>query len=180
MGQVSISHKQAHFAQYITMACIVSFRVPSLRYLIHTLIPLYSITTTMVEAGVTMEDFTLLKMIGKGTYGKVLLVKKNNSDEIFAMKMLKKDYIARRNQVAHTRTERNILEKVNHPNVVKLRYAFQNQKKLYFVLEYCPGGELFFHLSRAGKFTEASAVFYCACVVVALEHLHRLNIVYRE
>lgn len=130
--------------------------------------------------GVTMEDFTLLKMIGKGSYGKVLLVKKNDSDEVFAMKMLKKEYIARRNQIEHTRTERSILEKVNHPFVVKLRYAFQNPKKLYFVLEYCPGGELFFHLSRAGKFEEPRAIFYAACVTLALEHLHRINVVYRD
>ena len=127
-----------------------------------------------------MDDFTLLKMIGKGSYGKVLLVKKNSSGELFAMKMLKKDYIARRNQIGHTRTERSILEKVSHPNIVKMRYAFQNQKKLYFVLEYCPGGELFFHLSRARKFDEVTACFYTACVVLALEHLHHLNIVYRE
>ena len=127
-----------------------------------------------------MEDFTLLKMIGKGSYGKVLLVKKNDSDEVFAMKMLKKEYIARRNQIEHTRTERSILEKVNHPFVVKLRYAFQNPKKLYFVLEYCPGGELFFHLSRAGKFEEPRAIFYAACVTLALEHLHRINVVYRD
>jgi protein-serine/threonine kinase len=135
----------------------------------------------MVEPrGVTMEDFTLLKMIGKGSYGKVLLVKKNDTEEVFAMKMLKKDYIARRNQIEHTRTERSILEKVNHPYIVKLRYAFQNPKKLYFVLEYCPGGELFFHLSRAGKFEEPRALFYAACVVLALEHLHRINVVYRD
>ena len=127
-----------------------------------------------------MEDFTLLKMIGKGSYGKVLLVKKNDTEEVFAMKMLKKDYIARRNQIEHTRTERSILEKVNHPYIVKLRYAFQNPKKLYFVLEYCPGGELFFHLSRAGKFEEPRALFYAACVVLALEHLHRINVVYRD
>lgn len=134
----------------------------------------------MVESRVTMEDFTLLKMIGKGSYGKVLLVKKNDTEEVFAMKMLKKDYIARRNQIDHTRTERSILEKVNHPYIVKLRYAFQNPKKLYFVLEYCPGGELFFHLSRAGKFEEPRAQFYAACVLLAIEHLHSQNIVYRD
>ena len=127
-----------------------------------------------------MEDFTLLKMIGKGSYGKVLLVKKNDTEELFAMKMLKKEYIARRNQIEHTRTERSILEKVNHPNIVKMRYAFQNQKKLYFVLEYCPGGELFFHLGRAGKFDEARTCFYTACIVLGIDHLHKLNIVYRE
>lgn len=134
----------------------------------------------MVDRSVSIEDFTLLSVIGKGSYGKVLLVRKNNTGEMLAMKMLRKDFIARRNQIEHTRTERNVLERVNHPYIVKLKYAFQNPKKLYFVLEYCPGGELFFHLSRAQRFDEPRAVFYAACIVLALEHLHSLNIVYRE
>lgn len=134
----------------------------------------------MVDRTVSMEHFTLLSVIGKGSYGKVLLVRKNDTGELLAMKMLKKDYIASRNQIEHTRTERNVLEKVNHPYIVKLKYAFQNPKKLYFVLEYCPGGELFFHLSRAQRFDESRASFYAACIVLALEHLHQLDIVYRE
>ncbi|CAG9319031.1 unnamed protein product [Blepharisma stoltei] len=134
----------------------------------------------MADRSVSMENFTLLSCIGKGSYGKVLLVRKKDTGELLAMKMLKKDYIASRNQIEHTRTERNVLEKVNHPYIVKLKYAFQNPKKLYFVLEYCPGGELFFHLSRAQRFDEARACFYASCIVLALEHLHRLNIVYRD
>ena len=134
----------------------------------------------MDPRSVSIDDFTLLKVIGKGSYGKVLLVRKNDTGELLAMKMLRKDHIARRNQIEHTRTERNVLEKVNHPYIVKLRYAFQNPKKLYFVLEYCPGGELFFHLARAGRFEEPRACFYSACIVLALEHLHKMNVVYRE
>ncbi|CAG9328872.1 unnamed protein product [Blepharisma stoltei] len=134
----------------------------------------------MVDHSVSIEDFTLLSVIGKGSYGKVLLVRKNNTGEMLAMKMLRKDFIARRNQIEHTRTERSVLERVNHPYIVKLKYAFQSPKKLYFVLEYCPGGELFFHLSRAQRFDEPRATFYAACMVLAIEHLHSLNIVYRD
>mmetsp|Transcript_15409 Transcript_15409/g.22369 ORF Transcript_15409/g.22369 Transcript_15409/m.22369 type:complete len:344 (+) Transcript_15409:37-1068(+) len=134
----------------------------------------------MVDRSVSIDDFTLLSVIGKGSYGKVLLVRKNNTGELLAMKMLRKDYIARRNQIEHTRTERSVLEKVHHPYIVRLKYAFQNSKKLYFVLEYCPGGELFFHLSRSQRFDEPRAKFYAACMILALEHLHKLNIVYRD
>mmetsp|Transcript_6588 Transcript_6588/g.11585 ORF Transcript_6588/g.11585 Transcript_6588/m.11585 type:complete len:343 (-) Transcript_6588:39-1067(-) len=134
----------------------------------------------MATAKVSMNDFTLLKVIGKGSYGKVLLVRKKDTGEILAMKILRKDFIAKRNQIQHTRTERSVLERVKHPFIVQLKYAFQNATKLYFVLEYCPGGELFFHLSRTGRFDEARVCFYSACVVLAIEHLHELNVVYRD
>jgi len=127
-----------------------------------------------------MDDFNLIKVIGKGSYGKVLLVRKLDTQEVLAMKILRKDFIASRNQIQHTRTERSVLERVNHPFIVQLRYAFQNKQKLYFCLEYCPGGELFFHLSRASRFDEARACFYTACVVLAMQHLHEQNIIYRD
>jgi protein-serine/threonine kinase len=134
----------------------------------------------MVESRVSIDDFNLLSVIGKGSYGKVMLVKKKDTQELLAIKMLKKDYIERRNQVLHTKTERSVLERVNHPFIVKMKYAFRNTKKLYFVLEFCPGGELFYHLSREGRFDESRAKFYASCIVLAIEHLHSLNIVYRE
>merc|ERR1711988_1203367 len=88
--------------------------------------------------------------------------------------------VIKRNQVEHTKTERNVLEAVSHPFIVTLHYAFQTPKKLYFVLEYCPGGELFFHLSRAGRFSEGRCRFYASEILLAIEYLHRLNIIYRD
>jgi serum/glucocorticoid-regulated kinase 2 len=134
----------------------------------------------MVESKVSIDDFTLLSVVGEGAYGRVMQVRKKDTGEMLAIKMLRKDYIQRRNQILHTKTERNVLARVNHPFIVKLKYAFHNPKKLYFVLEYCPGGELFFHLSRTGRFDEPRARFYTACLVLAIEHLHEMNIVYRE
>lgn len=96
----------------------------------------------------------LLSVIGTGSYGKVLLVKKKDSGRLYAMKILKKQQIRKQKQIEHTMTERKILEKINNPFVVKLRYAFQNEKKLFFVLDYCPGGELFFYISSIGRFKE--------------------------
>jgi serine/threonine protein kinase len=128
----------------------------------------------------SIDDFTLMKVIGKGSYGKVMLVSKNESDEIYAIKVLRKDHLIKRNQVVHTKTERFVLETLDHPFIIKLHYAFQNPKKLYFVLEYCPGGEVFFHLQNAGRFDEGVACFYASQIALALGHLHSNNIVYRE
>lgn len=134
----------------------------------------------MVDSKLGIDDFNLLSVVGEGSYGKVMLVRKKDTNELLAIKMLKKDYIERRNQVLHTKTERNVLARVNHPFIVKLKYAFQNPKKLYFVLEFCAGGELFYHLSKEGRFDEPKARFYAACIVLAIEHLHEKDIVYRE
>ncbi len=128
----------------------------------------------------TIDDFTVIKVIGKGSYGKVLLVKKNDDNCILAMKVLKKKYMIKRNQVEHTKTERSILELVKHPFIIHLKYAFQTQVKLYFVFDYCPGGELFFHIQKVERFNEEAAKFYAAQIVLALEHLHKLNVIYRE
>lgn len=129
---------------------------------------------------ISVDDFQILKVIGRGSYGKVLLVKKNDSDEILAMKILKKKEMSIRNQVLHIKTERKIMEVISHPFTIKLKYAFQNKQKLYLLSEFCQGGELFFHLQRIVRFNEEAAKFYCAQVILALEHLHSNNIIYRE
>ncbi|GAB9473062.1 Agc protein kinase, partial [Globisporangium polare] len=129
---------------------------------------------------VCLEDFTLIRVIGKGSFGKVTLVRKKTNSKIFAMKILSKAHLLKRKQVEHTKTERRVLSVASHPFIVGLHYAFQTQAKLYFVLDYCPGGELFFHLSRMGKFDETMSRFYAAELVVALEHLHSLGVVYRD
>jgi protein-serine/threonine kinase len=96
------------------------------------------------------------------------------------MKMVRKDNVMKRNQVEHTKTERSVLESVSHPFIVNLHYAFQTPKKLYMVLEYCAGGELFFHLSRAGRFSEGRCKFYASEILLGLEYLHSLSIIYRD
>merc|ERR1719408_1067569 len=135
----------------------------------------------MSKAPPCLDDFELCKVLGKGSYGKVMLVKhKNAGNQLFAMKMLRKDHVVKRNQVEHTRSERNVLESVNHPFIVSLHYAFQTPKKLYVVLEYCAGGELFFHLSQAGRFSQGRCRFYACEICLALAYLHSLNIIYRD
>jgi len=109
-----------------------------------------------------------------------MLVRKKDSNEIFAMKILKKEMLERRNQRFHTKTERAVLAKMKTPFVVQLHYAFQTPGKLYLVMEYLPGGELFFHLRRARRFDEARTVFYAAEITLALEYLHKNDIIYRD
>ena len=128
----------------------------------------------------SIKDFRLIKVIGVGSYGKVMLVRKQDSNREYALKVLRKDFIAKNNQIEHTKTERVVLEKINHPFIVKLRYAFQNSKKLYFVIDYCPGGELFFHLQRCLRFDEDLTKFYTAQLILAIEELHKYNIIYRD
>eukprot|EP01016_Furgasonia_blochmanni_P023787 TRINITY_DN2562_c0_g1_i2.p1 TRINITY_DN2562_c0_g1~~TRINITY_DN2562_c0_g1_i2.p1 ORF type:complete len:438 (-),score=141.84 TRINITY_DN2562_c0_g1_i2:293-1522(-) len=129
---------------------------------------------------VNLDHFVLLTVIGKGSYAKVVLVRKKDTGEVHAMKVLKKDHIQKKKQIDHIQTERNVLVGINHPFVVRLHYAFQNERKLFFVLEYCPGGELFNLLQRKKVFHEDQAKFYAAQMVLAIEHLHSKDIVYRD
>ncbi|ESN95566.1 hypothetical protein HELRODRAFT_193541 [Helobdella robusta] len=130
------------------------------------------------------EDFKLLKLLGKGGYGKVFLVRKTegeNTGELFAMKVLKKATIVRNaKDTAHTKAERSILEAVKHPFIVDLIYAFQTGRKLYLILEYLCGGELFMQLEKEGIFLEDTASFYLAEITLAIEHLHKHGIIYRD
>jgi serum/glucocorticoid-regulated kinase 2 len=129
---------------------------------------------------VTKDDFELLTVIGKGSFGKVMQVRKKDDGKIYAMKVLRKDTIVARKQVAHTKAEKNILMRIQHPFIVNLNYAFQTKDKLYMILDYINGGELFFHLKKEGRFTESRVKLYAAEIVCALAHLHSLDIVYRD
>jgi serine/threonine-protein kinase Psk1 len=131
----------------------------------------------------TAADFEPLSCLGKGTYGTVLLVKQRETGRLYAQKQFRKASLTvRKKLVEQTKTERAILESVNrHPFVVKLFYAFQDQEKLYLILEYAQGGELFHHLALERMFTEEVASFYMAEMILALEHLHRnLGVIYRD
>ncbi|XP_041348214.1 ribosomal protein S6 kinase beta-1-like isoform X2 [Gigantopelta aegis] len=147
----------------------------------------FEITEHTVNPGnlkIGPSDFELLKVLGKGGYGKVFQVRKiagQDNGQIFAMKVLKKATIARNaKDTAHTKAERNILECVKHPFIVDLIYAFQTGGKLYLILEYLPGGELFMQLEREGIFMEDTACFYLAEITLAIEHLHAEGIIYRD
>lgn len=129
------------------------------------------------------SDFEPLRCLGKGTYGTVLLVKHVSTGKLYAQKQFKKaSLVVRKQLVDQTKTERVILESINrHPFVVKLYYAFQDHEKLYLILEYAQGGELFTRMLTERMLSEESAAFYMAEMVLALEHLHvNVGVVYRD
>lgn len=107
-------------------------------------------------------------------------MKEIKTGEMFALKVLRKDNIIKRNQVEHTKTERSVLGYVRHPFIVSMNMAFQSKDKLYFVLDYCAGGELFFHLGRLGKFPEYQSRFYASEITLAISYVHSLDIIYRD
>ncbi|KDN49588.1 kinase-like protein [Tilletiaria anomala UBC 951] len=129
----------------------------------------------------TPADFEYMKLIGRGTFGRVFQVRKKDTKRIYAMKVLSKREIAIKKEVTHTMGERKILEKsLDCPFLVGLKFSFQSDTELFFVTDYKSGGELFWHLQREGRFTEERARFYIAELVLALEHLHKYDIVYRD
>ncbi|XP_057595524.1 ribosomal protein S6 kinase alpha-2 isoform X2 [Hippopotamus amphibius kiboko] len=138
-----------------------------------------------VKAGFEKADpsqFELLKVLGQGSYGKVFLVRKvkgSDSGQLYAMKVLKKATLKVRDRV-RSKMERDILAEVNHPFIVKLHYAFQTEGKLYLILDFLRGGDLFTRLSKEVMFTEEDVKFYLAELALALDHLHGLGIIYRD
>ncbi|KAJ5155429.1 Serine/threonine-protein kinase psk1 [Penicillium capsulatum] len=131
----------------------------------------------------TAEDFEPLLCLGKGSFGTVLLVRHAVTGKLYAQKQFRKASITvHKKLVEQTKTERMVLESVNrHPFVVKLFYAFQDHEKLYLILEYAQGGELFTHLAMERMFEEDAAAFYMAEMVLALEHLHQnVGVLYRD
>ena len=129
------------------------------------------------------EDFEPLSCLGKGSYGTVFLVRQKKTGRLYAQKQFKKASLkVHKHLIEQAKTERDILESINsHPFVVKLYYAFQDHAKLYLILEYAQGGELFTYLKHEKMFPEDKACFYMAEMVLALEHLHHtVGVVYRD
>ncbi|OMJ66641.1 hypothetical protein SteCoe_36448 [Stentor coeruleus] len=129
---------------------------------------------------VTLNDFNMLKVLGRGSFGKVMLVQKKDNKNLYAMKSLRKDALLEREQIEHTKTEKMIMQHINHPFLVSLEYAFTTPGKIYFVMGFMKGGELFFHLKESRKFSEERGRFYAAQICLGLGHLHSRNIVYRD
>ena len=129
---------------------------------------------------ISPSNFICLAQLGKGSFGEVYLVQKIDSSEKYAMKVLRKERIMSQNLLKYALAERNVLSLSNHPFIVKLDYAFQTATKLYFVMEYCPNGDLAKHLLFEKRFKEPRAKFYICEVILALENLHKRDVIFRD
>ncbi|KAJ3393591.1 hypothetical protein HDU92_007630 [Lobulomyces angularis] len=129
---------------------------------------------------VSPKDFEKVKIIGKGSVGKVYLVKKKCDQSLYAMKVLSKSEMIQRNKVKRVLAEQEILTLSKHPFIVTLYDSFQTESNIYFILEYCAGGEFFRTLNKRGHLKEWEAKFYAAEVISALEYLHLHGFIYRD
>lgn len=124
--------------------------------------------------------FNKLKTLGVGAFGEVSLVQKIDTNQLYAMKTLRKKDVLKRNQVAHVKAERDILAEADNEWVVKLYYSFQDERNLYFVMDYIPGGDLMALLIKLGIFEERLAQFYIAELVLAVESVHKMGFIHRD
>ncbi|KAF0684523.1 Aste57867_23522 [Aphanomyces stellatus] len=141
-----------------------------------------SLKRPLTYDSVQAADLEMLKVIGRGTFAQqVALAKHRQTSRVYAIKSCDKQNLVKRKQVVHTWTEKHILEKLRgHPFIVTLFSTFSTLDEVHFVLEYCPGGELFYHLHQQDRFDDVSVQFYAAEVLTALHSLHTANIVYRD
>ncbi|KAF9110519.1 serine/threonine protein kinase, AGC [Mortierella sp. AM989] len=131
---------------------------------------------------VTPSSFVKIRLLGKGDVGKVYLVRQKDTDRLYAMKVLSKKEMIKRNKIKRAFAEQEILATSNHPFIVTLYHSFQSEDYLYLCMEYCMGGEFFRALqTRPGKYLqEEDAKFYAAEVIAALEYLHLMGFIYRD
>ena len=129
---------------------------------------------------VKLEDFKILKVIGRGSFGKVCLVEYLPTNEIFAMKSLKKDILIEEEQIESTLLEKEILQNIDHQFLCKLIFYFQTEDRIFFVMPFLSGGELFQHLKKFKRFSEEMVRFYGAQIAIALQYLHDKKIIYRD
>lgn len=140
----------------------------------------YIPVTNGAQFGYKLNDFQLIQTLGTGTFGRVYLSRFQNTQQYFAMKVLKKVEVVRLKQVEHINNEKAILSQIKFPFIVNLLCTFQDDRDVFMLLQYVPGGELFSHLRRAGKFSNDVTRFYVSEITLALEYLHSLNIIYRD
>ena len=133
-----------------------------------------------LKINLSYHDFTPLKLLGRGSFGQVCLVRLKINNKLYAMKILDKKLLKERNQELHTKSERDLMVKINCPFIVNIKSAFQDEKYLYIISDFMQGGDLFYHMHETGIFDFELAQFYTCELVLALEYLHNNNMIYRD
>lgn len=121
-----------------------------------------------------------MAIIGKGAFGEVRVCRHKQTNEIVAIKKMRKDEMYKKNQILHVRAERDVLSEAKIPWIVELRYSFQDEVYLYLVMEYCPGGDLMSLLINKDILTEDEARFYVAELILSVESVHKLKCIHRD
>ena len=129
---------------------------------------------------VKLEDFSFIRLIGLGTYGKVYVATKKSNNKLYAVKVLNKSQISNNIQKKNIKTERTLLEILDYPFVMKLNYAFQTKKSLYLITPFMLGGELNYHIYKENYFKEEKVKFYAAEIILGLNYIHKNNCIYRD
>ncbi|CAG9314639.1 unnamed protein product [Blepharisma stoltei] len=141
---------------------------------------LFAVFKEEVKGEIDWSHFNHIKLIGKGGFSKVTEVRKKDTGKLYAIKTMSKEFVINEDKVRQVLAERNIMINSSHPFIIELHWAFQTPTELNLVLDFCPGGELFYHLHKLGRFNEKQAKFYFAEILLGLEYLHGRNIVYRD
>ncbi|GMI37787.1 hypothetical protein TrCOL_g12007 [Triparma columacea] len=129
---------------------------------------------------ITPRDFSLMSVIGMGAFGKVLQVRLKSTGKVYAMKVISKRLLKKKNFVNDIKGERDIMAKVDCPFVVRMHASFQTREKLFLIMDFLAGGELFYHLGLQGLLLESQCSFYVAEIILALSHLHERSILHRD
>ncbi|KAL2769036.1 cAMP-dependent protein kinase catalytic subunit PRKX [Daubentonia madagascariensis] len=127
-----------------------------------------------------LQDFDTLATVGTGTFGRVHLVKEKTTEHFFALKVMSIPDVIRLKQEQHVHNEKSVLKEVSHPFLIRLFWTFHDERFLYMLMEFVPGGELFSYLRNRGRFATATGLFYSAEIICAIEYLHSKEIVYRD
>lgn len=128
----------------------------------------------------TFEDYNIIKRIGRGTFGKVYLVQNKKTGKHFAMKSIRKDVVIQHESLENLKVEKLILLQVRHPFIIQMEQVFSQETRIYFVMQFAQGGELYKHLEEQRRFSEDRVKFYAAQIALALGYLHSSNIYYRD
>ena len=137
-------------------------------------------TCALTTPGLSMNDFKVISVIGRGYYGKVTMCQRKSNKKLYAIKSVHKNRLMKAHKVSTVVSERNVLMNVRHPFIVTLHFAFQTASKVYMGLDYIPGGDLSFHLISRGAFPEGDVRLYVAEISLAIDYLHKSGLVYRD